>query len=67
MKNAYNLAEAAKSAADSLLEEGHLKVGEAVQVILSFINDSRYPATVSYMEEVLRNVCDVCGPDQVIL
>lgn len=67
MKNAYNRAEAAKSTADSLLEEGHLKVGEAVQVILSFINDSRYPANVSYMEEVLRNVCDVCEPDQVIL
>jgi len=62
-----NTSEAAKSAADSLLKEEHLTVGEAVQQILSFINDSRYPTNVAYMEEVLRNVCDVCGPDQVIL
>jgi hypothetical protein len=62
-----NTSEAAKSAADSLLKEGHLKVGEAVQQILSFINDSPYPTNAAYMEEVLRNVCDVCGPEQVIL
>jgi hypothetical protein len=67
MKNAYNRAEAAKSAADSLLKEEHLTVGEAVQSILSFINDSRYPANVSYMEEVLRNVFESSEPDQVIL
>jgi hypothetical protein len=62
-----NTSEAAKSAADSLLKEDYLTVGEAVQQILSFINDSPYPTNAAYMEEVLRNVCDVCGPDQVIL
>ncbi len=43
MKNAYNLAEvlaaSAKNVADSLLKEGYLEVREAVQEMLSFIND----------------------------
>ena len=46
-------AEAAKNMASLILEGGHLTVGEAVQEILSFINDSPYQDNVSFMEEVL--------------
>jgi hypothetical protein len=71
MKNAYNLAEvlaaSAKNVADSLLKEGYLEVREAVQEMLSFINDSPYPTHAAYMEEVLRHVCAAREQDQVIL
>ena len=60
-------AEAAKYMASLILEGGHLTVGEAVQEILSFINDSPYQDNVSFMEEVLKNVFEVCVSDQVEL
>ena len=69
MKN--NLEAAAVNAAQQILLAAHEPVAVSIQMLLQYITDNTgkdmAQASVSYIEEVLRLVCEASEPETAIL